>query len=1106
MRGRTLLARGIAHYWRTHLAVVLGVATGVAVLAGALIVGDSVRGSLRDLVVERLGRTDRAVLSTEFFREALADDVRRDPAFGAAFVGVAPLIAVEGMVADQQSGRSAARVQVYGVDDRFWEFHGVDRTGPSGRDVLLNAALASEISAHDGGSVIVRVEKPSAVPIESLHGRKDNLGQSLRLTVRGIVPRDAVGDFSLVPSQGAVRAAFVPLRRLQQDLDAAGRVNALLFAQRFPATQSDPLPSIVRNQFALADVGLSARAVAGGTAVAIESAAGVIDASKARAIDEATGGAGEPILTYLANAIRSGDRAIPYSLVTAMDLRAVAPVDSHVPSPIVLNEWAARDLGVQIGAPIALEYYVWEEPGRLLTRTAEFQLAAIVPIAATAADRELAPAYPGISDARRLGDWDPPFPIDLGRIRRQDEDYWDHFRTTPKAFVPLEAGRQLWRSRFGDRTSVRLRTAPGEPIDATRNRYTSAIRSSIDPLASGLVIRDVRAEGLAASRGATDFGEYFTYFSFFLVVSALMLASLFFRLGVEQRAREIGLLRSVGFTNARVTRLFVMEGVALAALGGLLGVGGAVAYGALMIAGLRTWWSGAVGTTALRLHVSAASLAVGAAATLAAAVLCIWWTLRMLSRLSERSLLAGRITTTPGAPRSRRRALAALSLAIVGAALAALGAGGVIDRTAAFFSCGAALLMAALFTAAHVFNRPPRSSVTGDRTLPLWRVGLRNAAEHPGRSLFAIGVIASASFIVIAVDAFRRSGTPSGDRRSGTGGYSLLVDLLIPIATDPNSADGREALGLPQDRSIAVDAFRVLPGDDASCLNLYRPQNPRVLGVPQPFIAAGRFAFQRSLAATDAERANPWLLLARDFGPNVVPVIADANSMTYVLHRSLGEDIVVSHRGGPVRYRIVAALADSIFQREVLMSAVNFGRLFPEQEGYRFLLVDAPRQGAAAVASAIERQAADLGADAADTAARLDEFHVVENTYLATFQALGGLGLLVGTIGLAAVVLRNVLERRRELALLGAVGYRRSHLLVLVLSENLLLLGWGLGAGIVSALVAIAPAVLERGGRVPATATVALLLSAVFVAGLLSSFIATRAALQTPLLAALRSE
>ncbi len=190
--------------------------------------------------------------------------------------------------------------------------------------------------------------------------------------------------------------------------------------------------------------------MAGGTAVAVESAAGVIDAPKARAIDEATGGAGEPILTVSRQRHplqRSRDSLFAGDSDGPPRSRCRSTATSG--SPIVLNEWAARDLGARIGAPIALEYYVWEEPGRLLTRTAEFQLAAIVPIAAAAADRDLAPVYPGISEARRLGDWDPPFPIDLGRIRRQDEDYWDHFRTTPKAFIPLEAGRQLWRSRFG---------------------------------------------------------------------------------------------------------------------------------------------------------------------------------------------------------------------------------------------------------------------------------------------------------------------------------------------------------------------------------------------------------------------------------------------------------------------------------------------------------------------------------------------------------------------------------------------------------------------------------------------------------------------------------
>ena len=67
-------------------------------------------------------------------------------------------------------------------------------------------------------------------------------------------------------------------------------------------------------------------------------------------------------------------------------------------------------------------------------------------------------------------------------------------------------------------------------------------------------MRDVRGEALTASRGATDFGEYFVYFSFFLVVSALLLAALFFKLGIEQRVREVGLLRAVGFRVADVRR------------------------------------------------------------------------------------------------------------------------------------------------------------------------------------------------------------------------------------------------------------------------------------------------------------------------------------------------------------------------------------------------------------------------------------------------------------------------------------------------------------------------------------------------------------------------
>jgi hypothetical protein len=305
---------------------------------------------------------------------------------------------------------------------------------------------------------------------------------------------------------------------------------------------------------------------------------------------------------------------------------------------------------------------------------------------------------------------------------------------------------------------------------------------------------------------------------------------------------------------------------------------------------------------------------------------------------------------------------------------------------------------------------------------------------------------------------------------------------------------------------VALEPLRLLPGDDASCLNLYEPRNPRIVAPRDAFLDAGRFAFQDSLASTDEERANPWLLLRRHEPDGAVPVIADANSMTYVLHRRLGDEIAIPYGDGTLRLRLVGALRDSIFQSELVMSEADFVRLFPEQAGYRVLLVDAPQDRSAALATELENALVDFGGDVTGTGERLAQFHRVENTYLSTFQTLGGLGLLLGTVGLAAVLLRNVFERRREIALLGAVGYRPVHFLVMVVAESGLLLGAGVIAGAVCALIAIAPAALERGARLPVSGGMLLLLFAVVISGVLSSAVAARVAARGSLLHALRSE
>lgn len=1178
MRARILLKRNLAYYWRTNLAVIFGVAIAVAVLVGALLVGESVRASLRDIFLLRLGRADHVIstAAAAFFREQLAVEIQSHEQFAASeFKGVCPMIVLGGSVTHEESGRRGAGIQVYGVDERFWKFHEREITAPpQNRETLLSESLARELGIRAGDALLLRVEKPSAIPAESLHGRKDDLGRTIRLSARGALSASEMGEFSVRPQQAEVRAVFVPLRLLQKELEQDGKVNTLLVSgkaanedNRTLATQAKNilLQKILKDKIRLEDMGIRLRALPEQGQIALETEGALVGDALAETARQTAAPLNlrvSPVISYLANTISAGQRELPYSIVTAIDdesfegLRraqatetpalktrlsdaASTPNNASATqlSPILLNEWAARALEIRPGETVTLQYYLWQDGGRLLTRDAQFQLAGVVPIKGLAADRNLVPEYPGITGAESLSDWDPPFPVDLSRIQERDEEYWDQYRTTPKAFIPLVKGQELWQSRFGKLTSVRLKPSADTELQAALAAYATSLREATDPAQLNFAVYPARAQGLEASRGTTDFGEYFLYFSFFLVASALLLAALFFRLGVEQRLREIGTLQAIGFPAARIRALFLMEGFLLAAAGTLLGLAGAICYGSLMMQGLRTWWVGAVGTTMLSLHVSPASLLLGSLGGLVAASLCIVWTLRRMAAVSTRSLLTG--TLNPGvemrpareerrknedissqrAPLSSRlfnASRAGLIFTVLGLALLLAAAMNWIGQAAAFFGGGTALLVALLCYQSLWLRRKGRRLIQGRGLWSVARLGFRNATHRPGRSILCIALIASAAFIIVSVDAFRRNdGKGALNKKSGSGGYPLLAESLLPLVHDPNTPDGREALNLLTGddgaavlAGIAFTRFRVRPGDDASCLNLYQPRNPRVLAPTNDFLQAGRFSFQDALAQTEGEKSNPWLLLNKETADGAIPVIADANSLTYVLHLKLGDVLTLEEGNGQpsARLRIVAVLADSIFQSELLMSESNFLRLFPEQEGYRFFLLETPEpKDSNRIAATLEDSLSDYGFDVVETGERLASFHRVENTFISTFQMLGGLGLVLGTLGLGAVLLRNVLERRSELALLRAVGYNSTHFSLMIIAENAFLLFCGLMTGLACALLAISPVILSRGGQLP-TVSLGLLLLTVVAAGLAASLLAAIVAIRSPLLSALRAE
>jgi ABC-type antimicrobial peptide transport system permease subunit len=1179
MQTAQLLKRNLAYYWRTNLAVVAGVATAVAVLAGALLVGDSVRGSLRDLFLGRLGNTDHVITSAGFFQEQLATDIQNHEQFPAAgFGATTSLIALPGTVTHEASKRIGSGVRVYGVDERFWKFHGRENRAPLNREILVSEGLARELGSSAGDALLLRVQKPSEIPVESLHSKKEDLGRTLRLTMRETLSSGALGEFSIQPQQSETRAVFVPLKLLQRELEQEGKANLILVDEHSPSdavsttpdAKTEALGGILKQTASLEDYGVKLALLTDQQALSIETSAGFLSEDLARRVVAAaqsakTSGA-LPFLSYLVNTIRRDDgREIPYSIVTGVDSKMIefmqhnerghfsgcdaspppgrgsVSATAHLP-PIILNEWAGSDLQVKLGERVSLDYYVWLEEGKLATRSAEFRVACIIPMEGLAADRDLVPDYPGITESETLGEWDPPFPIDLKRVRPQDDDYWKRYRTTPKGFIPLSVGQELWQTRFGKLTSLRVSPGSGQTLTQASTAFGQDLRETLDPRQSGFSILPVRAQGLEASRGATNFGEYFLYFSFFLVFSALLLTALFFKLGVEQRLREIGTLQAIGFPASLVRRLFLLEGVVLAVVGSLIGLAGAVAYGQLMVTGLSTWWVAAVGTTMLKLNVAPLSLLMGAVGGVVASLGCIVWTLRQLGKESTRSLLSGTMArdararnssqagketmgrsdvATASQPRgvsasislhasTSMRLVVAFVLTLLGLVLLLLASLQVIGQTPGFFGGGVLLLTAFLCYQSAWLRTDSGRSIAGTGWWPVARLGFRNATNRPGRSVLCIALIASAAFIIVSVDAFRRS---SGDvlaRKSGNGGFPLFAESLLPLVHDPNSGEGREALNLTADNSsslskVTFTRFRLRPGDDASCLNLYQPRNPRIVAPTNDFIQANRFVFASSIAATAEEKENPWLLLNREFPDGASPVIGDANSMTYVMHLKLGDDLVLNGESGPVRLRLVGTLSDSIFQSELLMAEKYFLRLFSQQEGYRFFLIDTASSQLSEIAATLEDRLGDFGFDVVPTSERLANFHRVENTYLSTFQMLGGLGLLLGTLGLAAVLLRNVLERRRELALLRAVGYNSSHFTLMVVAENAFLLFSGLVIGTVCALLAISPVFFERGGRLP-NVSLGLLLLAVLISGLIASLVATWAALRSPLLPALRAE
>ena len=595
----------------------------------------------------------------------------------------------------------------------FWDLgNGVrPKRDPAEGEIVLNQVLADQLSVQAGDELILRVPRPGAIPQDHPIGEKDDATVSRRLSVIDVVPARGLGRFHLRTNQRANATAFVATATVQDLLDQPQRVNALLACGHRSDEASSPRASAMLHNALkprLTDYGLSVNHVRGTsdglpTSDYFQLTSGqmmIASPVVGNALRSLADWSPQVALTYLANSITvAGSKAsIPYSTVTGIDsLPPLGPLTSDTDGQpigpmgadeIVLNSWAASDLADQgsslaVGARVELEFFEPETvEGEVRTRRAAFRLKAVAPLAPpgqpllTTNDPDLTPQLPGVTDQDSIGDWDPPFPFDAARVRSrppqtQDEDYWDNYRATPKAFVSLATAQRLWSSRFGNATAVRIPPAAGLSTALIAQRLEQAL----EPAELGLSFQPVKRQALEAAAGNTSFAGLFLGFSMFLVAAALMLVATLFRLLMERRARQIGLMPAPGMPVGRVRRVYNLEGSAVAAAGSTVGLALAVVFAWTMLKALESpyGWQNAIRAQFLRLWIDPKSLLLGWFAGLSVAAGVVAYSVRAMNRRTARELLAGQFDLPGSSPSPRRTRRLGLIAAVVMILAALLG-------------------------------------------------------------------------------------------------------------------------------------------------------------------------------------------------------------------------------------------------------------------------------------------------------------------------------------------------------------------------------------------------------------------------------------------------
>jgi ABC-type lipoprotein release transport system permease subunit len=1066
MTGFGFAIRSFLHYLRYNLTVAIGVAISTAILTGGLIIGDSLTYSLEQSTRYRLGKTRTAITAGDRFTTAslaaLLQEELAGPLHHDLEICCAPMLQLQG-VATADGGRLRVnRIQVLGVNHQFdliadTSFFFGDL---SADEVIISENLAERLAVGAGDFIMLRIRKASVMPMNTPFVSATHTTVSARVRVKAIAGVPELGRFNLKISQTAPFNIFISLDYLNRVMELEDRANIILISHHGTLLPGEITASL-RKVWRPSDAGLRIREITSLDEIELSAERVFMEPVIIEAFQD-PGTDQHMVLTYFVNSITAGKKQTPYSFVstlsagqnTGISLRGHPATGPGIGNPgeegILVNQWLASDLGIVTGDTVRLAYFIPGPLRRLEEHGISLKVEGIVPMMGLFADMNLMPELPGLSDAGHCRDWEAGIPIDLEKIRDKDEDYWNKSRGTPKAFISLQTAVRLWKNRFGDYTAIRY---PAKEMD--HESLVKTFRNHLDPADLGIRVEDIMDSGMRAAHNGVDFSQLFIGLSFFLLLSSIILTALLFHLNLVSRIRQAGTMATWGYPKKLIRRIYLIEGGLIAVLGGLPGVLLAILYTRFVFKMLEKVWSDIVRTSVLEISIQPLTLLTGLLICMGISWLAIYFILQR--NLRKQIVQIQRSLTF----RYRRHSLlikilpGSLAVLICAALIMTqvFGAGPLNEMV--FLMAGGLLFVSFILFTDQLLRipRPGRSA-----SLSLNQVVQRNIAGNRQRSLTIILLFALGTFIVVLTGANRRNThTEIRDESSGTGGFQYFAEVTIPILHDLNDLEVRYESGLEGDYSFVQ--FRKNDGDDASCLNLNRVSNPVLLGV-DPDLMEGRFSFVASIP--DLDPARPWGSLEKELEGGLIPAIADQTVIQWGLGKKPGDTLYYqSETGDTLKIRLIGGIAPSVLQGNMIISDQHFLRFFPSSSGASVYLIEVMPGGSVDPESDLTRAFRDNGWYMTESAARLAEFESVQNTYLSIFTLLGILALILGTVGLGIVLIRNIIERANEIGLFQAMGYGPRHIFRIFFLEYFSLISVGILAGFLAAILATLPGLLS---------------------------------------------